>query len=88
MTGLQATLRNIETGRDDKIPPLSGYRAERAVVPEGPTQMSLREAREQLSSSLRQEMTGTSTDAPPPDQKELAEKVSCGAICSSFANGN
>ena len=51
VTGLQATLRNLETGKEEKIPPLNGYRAEREVLKDGPTQAALREARRGTGSS-------------------------------------
>ncbi|XP_077970504.1 sperm-associated antigen 16 protein-like [Styela clava] len=44
-TGLQATLRNLESGKDEPIPSVIGYRAERMHKPEGPTQRALRESR-------------------------------------------
>uniref|UniRef100_F6QZ24 Sperm associated antigen 16 n=1 Tax=Monodelphis domestica TaxID=13616 RepID=F6QZ24_MONDO len=48
ITGLQTTLRNLETGHTLQVPEIRvGHRCERDDKPEGPTQKALREAREQ-----------------------------------------
>ncbi|XP_076807402.1 sperm-associated antigen 16 protein-like [Clavelina lepadiformis] len=65
LTGLQATLRNIESGKDDKIPPHSGYRTERMSFGEGPTQLMLRESRNQISETR-------SPDLPPTSQTKTS----------------
>lgn len=49
-SGLQATLRNLESGRQDPVPSTIGYRSERTIM-EGPTQRMLRESRANKTSS-------------------------------------
>ena len=66
VTGLQATLRNLETGKDEKIPPLNGYRAERELLRDGPTQAALRDARKETVHSEEEPMSG---DRLTPQEK-------------------
>lgn len=74
VTGLQATLRNLESGKDDPLPPVSGYRSERLVYSEGPVQTALREAREATKASTEKEDTAVTkkyeNDSEfPPDSR-------------------
>jgi len=71
VTGLQATLRNLETGKDEKIPPLNGYRAEREVLKDGPTQVALRDARKESMESAREPISG---DQITTEERKKADK--------------
>ena len=57
VTSLQASLRNVENGRDDTAPtsPTTGYRAERADHCEGPTQIKLKKNREAAEKTSTEE---------------------------------
>ena len=78
MTGLQATLRNLETGKEEKIPPLNGYRAEREVLHDGPTQAALRGARKDTASSVEVPMSGDhgSLEGKKKADKQVAHEYS------------
>jgi len=71
VTSLQASLRNVENGRDDTAPtsPTTGYRAERADHCEGPTQIKLkknREAAEKTSTEEKDVKVGNKKDSVFP----------------------
>lgn len=71
VNGLQATLRNLETGKDEKIPPLSGYRDERMVLGDGPTQSALREARRNVESNTDTRDTARDASAMTEDNRNI-----------------
>ncbi|XP_043851943.1 sperm-associated antigen 16 protein [Dromiciops gliroides] len=54
ITGLQTTLRNLETGHSLQVPEIRvGHRCDREDKPEGPTQKAIREAREQARPKIK-----------------------------------
>ena len=90
VTGLQATLRNLETGKEEKIPPLNGYRAEREVLKDGPTQAALREARRGTGSSaggepLPAEQTTFEERKKADKRAQVRYPISCYCYCIVIA---
>ncbi|XP_078486906.1 sperm-associated antigen 16 protein [Ciona intestinalis] len=71
VTGLQATLRNLETGKEVMLPPVSGYRAQRSANRDGPTQSSLREARGSVENKREQPKTSNTQDSEFPTDSRV-----------------
>ncbi|XP_056663911.1 sperm-associated antigen 16 protein isoform X2 [Monodelphis domestica] len=65
ITGLQTTLRNLETGHTLQVPEIRvGHRCERDDKPEGPTQKALREAREQAKPKTKMKSSTKDSEFP------------------------
>lgn len=69
VTSLQASLHNIENGKDDPLPATTGYRAERARNVEGPTQIELRKQRDKEKVQEAEKQLETKDSVFPVDTR-------------------